>query len=102
MDATLISEGIESQDKKWKFYTSEAGKVRSTPQGRFIAEQQGTLHYMYWPTVDTREGITLDPAPHITHPVPSELIQEFMDGLTSDTADVTGAWCEIGTCSSYI
>ena len=44
MDTTLISEGIESQPKDgeegWKFYTAANAKVCSTPQGRFMAEQE--------------------------------------------------------------
>ena len=98
MDTTLISEGIESLPKDgedsegWKFYTAANAKVCSTPQGRFIAEQHGTLHF--WPTRQAGLDTELDPEPHISHPVPQQLVDQFVQGITGTTPDQVGAAIE--------
>ena len=81
MPTTLLSEG-ELQKIGWQFLGAGEHKVVMTPQGDFVAEKHGNLHFWSVRKTGLRlEKMELHPKPHIDHPVPPEFADQVRESL---------------------
>ena len=65
MDTTLVSEGV-LQSEGWQFLGAGNKKLCMTPEGNFVAERHGNLHF--WPTKQSDSAarvLVVDTEPHL-------------------------------------